>query len=338
MDSQPTAATTQAAPDPQQIFETATAFMRAKHLFAAAELGVFEGLAAGPRTVDELARDLGLPRRTARIIVDAVTALGFLEREGDRYRNGPVAQAYLSGRGPADMRPFMRFFNRLSYRRWITLEDSVRLGRSVSGEFNFTPDEQRIFSEGVEAITASQAAGLLEAYDFSRHHRILDVGGGTGNFLQAILERYPAAEGTLFELPQAAAVARRKLRGTSFEQRTTIVEGDFFKDPLPSDHDVLIVANVVHVLDTVQNDQLFRRLHDCAAQATRLLMVDFWTNAAHTEPLFAALMAGEFLVVGGNGDVYSVAEVREWLDETGWSFLEQKPVAGPASLVVAEAK
>ncbi len=85
------------APDPQPIFETATGFMRAKHLFVAAELGIFEALADGGKSLAELSADLKLPPRTARIIVDAVTALGFLERQGDRYRNSEVAQAYLSG-------------------------------------------------------------------------------------------------------------------------------------------------------------------------------------------------------------------------------------------------
>src|SRR5713101_8083260 len=99
MSAQTTPVAPQAAPDPQPIFEIATGFMRAKHLFVAGELGVFEALAAGPQSLDELARNLGLPRRTARIIVDAVTALGFLKREGDRYRNAEVAQTFLSGRG-----------------------------------------------------------------------------------------------------------------------------------------------------------------------------------------------------------------------------------------------
>src|SRR2546422_10633485 len=123
---------TQPAADARPILETATGFMRTKHLFVATELGIFEALADAPKSIDELARDLKLPRRTARIIVDAVTALGFLERNQDRYRNGAAAQAFLTGRGPQDLRPFIRFWNRLSYRRWLTLEDSVRLGRGVS--------------------------------------------------------------------------------------------------------------------------------------------------------------------------------------------------------------
>jgi hypothetical protein len=147
MTSQTSPVASQNTPSPEPIFDLATGFMRAKHLFIAGELGIFEQLALGPATLEELAARLGTPRRTTRIIVDAVTALGLLERLGDKYRNGEVAQAYLSGRGPADMRPFIRFWNRLSYKRWLTLEDSVRQGQGVAGEFNFTAEEQKIFSE-----------------------------------------------------------------------------------------------------------------------------------------------------------------------------------------------
>jgi len=324
----------QPAPDPQPIFDTATGFMRAKHLLVAAELGIFEALAEGPKSLDELARDLRLPRRTARIIIDASTALGFLERQDNRYQNGPVAQTFLSGSGPRDMRPFVRFWNRLSYRRWLTLEDSVRLGRGVSGEFKFTPDEQKVFSEGVEAFSNSQAAALVDAYDFGRHRRIMDLGGGTGSFLRAIVQRYPEVQGTLYELPAAAAVARQNF--STLGQQISIVEGDFLKDSIPSDHDAFLAANVVHVLDAKQSVELLRRVRASAAPRARLLLVDLWTNATHTEPLFAALVAGEFLVVGGHGDVYSGDEVRAWLAQAGWSFIEQKPLGGPAGLIVAE--
>jgi hypothetical protein len=70
-------------------------------------------LGESPATLDALTARLKMPRRTARIVVDAVTALGLLERHGDQYRNNKLAHAYLSGRGPVDMRPFIRFRNRL---------------------------------------------------------------------------------------------------------------------------------------------------------------------------------------------------------------------------------
>lgn len=330
-------ATAAKSADPQPIFETAIGFMRSKHLFTAAELGVFEALSGGAKSLGELAHELNLPARTARIIIDAVTALGFLEREGQSYRNAEVAQAYLSGRGAIDMRLFIRFWNRLSYRRWLGLEDSVRLGKGAAGEFNFTPEEQKIFSEGVEAFSAGDARSLAAAYDFSQHKRLLDLGGGTGSFLVAISQRYPHLHSTLFEFPAAASVAREKLSATPFANRVKIVEGNFLIDPLPADHDVFLVANVVHVLTAEDNEALFRRVRKVASSKARFLLLDFWTNAAHTDPLFAALMAGEFLVVGGNGDVYSADEGRTWLERAGWHYVEHRALAGPASLLVAEA-
>jgi len=79
------------------------------------------------------------------------------------------------------------------------------------------------------------------------------------------------------------------------------------------------------------------REHAAARRGTRLLLSDMWTNLAHTEPRFAALMAGEFLVVGGNGEVYSIEQVRSWLDQKRWRLVEHKLLGRPASLVIAEA-
>ncbi len=337
MTSQSTSGPSGHAPDARPLFDLATGFMRAKHMFVAGELGVFETLGEGPATFEELAAKLGTPARTTRIVVDAVTALGLLERHGDRYRNSDLAQAYLSGRGPVDMRPFIRFWNRLSYRRWLGLEDSVRLGKGEAGEFNFTPEEQKIFSEGVEALSAGVAQALVGAYDFSQHRRVLDVGGGTGSFLKVLLQRYPELRCTLYELPAAAAVARQRLADHPLCPQIEILEGDFLQDPLPTGHDAVLLAHVVHVLVPERNQRLLRQARRAVTPGARLLIVDLWMNSTHTEPLMGALMAGEFLVVGGNGDVYSVDEGVSWLEQSGWRFLEHKPVGGPVTLLVGQA-
>jgi methylase of polypeptide subunit release factors len=78
---------------------------------------------------------------------------------------------------------------------------------------NLSGEQQRIFSEGVEAIQAAPAGALQGAYDFRRHRRVLDLGGGTGSWLIALLQHYPSLEGTLFDLPNAAAVAGQRLAG-----------------------------------------------------------------------------------------------------------------------------
>lgn len=320
---------------PEPIFQVASSFMAAKHLFVANEVGLFEHLAGGPTTLDELAQRTNVPRRTLRILADAMVALGFVERQNGHYQNHPTTSVFLSGQTPADLRPFLRFWNRISYPAWTNLEEAVRTGQPAFG--HLTEDQHQIFSEGVEAVTAGTAMALPATYDFSAHRRVLDLGGGTGSFLIPILSQHSQLEATLFEIPHIAPIARQRLAGTPVAARVNIVEGDFFKNEIPVGHDVIILANIAHLFSPDHNRKLLRRLCAQVPTGARLLAVDFWTDPTHTQPVFAALMAGEFLAVTGEGDAYSVEEMTGWLRETGWQVVEHKALTGPASLIVAEA-
>lgn len=322
---------------PDRVFQVASGFMAAKLLFAAVELGVFERLAEGPATLDELAQRIGGPRRTTRLLVDAMVALGFAARQGDRYQNAAVAATFLSGRTPADLRPHLRLWNGISFPRWVRLEEALRTARPVFGELALTEQEQEVFSRGVEAFSAGAAQALATTYDFGRHTKVLDLGGGTGSFLLAVLRKHSHVEATLFELPAAAAVARQRLTGDPLAARMRIVEGDFFADPIPEGHDAVIVANVAHLFLPERNLELFRRIRARVDAGARLLLVDLWTDPTHTQPLLAPLLAGEFLLFAGTGDVYSAEETRGWLQQTGWRPVAHAPLAGPSSLIVAAA-
>ncbi|HKZ77890.1 MAG TPA: methyltransferase [Pyrinomonadaceae bacterium] len=319
---------------PERIIEVANGFVAAKYLFVANDVGLFESLADGPATLEELTQRTGVPRRTLRILTDAVTALGFLERQDHRYQNSPVAATFLSGRTPGDLRPFLRFWDRLGYPTWMRLEEAIRTDQTTFE--GFTEEQQQLYSDGVEAITSGTAQALATAYDFSQHRRVLDLGGGTGSFLVAVLNRYSGLEGTLYELPPVAEIARQRLSSSPLAERIKVVEADFFKDPVPGGHDAFILANILHCFSPERDLELLRGIRRQVDGGARLLLVDFWTDPTHTEPAFAALMAGEFLLIPGGGDVYSAEEARVWLQESGWRTVEHKALAGPASVIVAE--
>jgi hypothetical protein len=120
-------------------------------------------------------------------------------------------------------------------------------------------------------------------------------------------------------------------------ERVEVVEGDFFTDPIPAGHDVAILANIAHLFSPERNRTLLRRLRQVVAPGARLLLVDLWTDPTRTTPLAAALLAGEFLVMCGEGDVYSERELRGWLYTCGWHPLRSSPLSGPWSVLVAEA-
>ena len=315
---------------PEAITTVATGFMAAKHLFTASALGLFAQLGGGPLPLVQLAGRCGIPARLARILADAMVALGFLEKAEAGYANRPVAQSFLAGGPEEGLRPFLSFWDQISYPAWMNLEDATRTGTGVGLQLNDA--QQQIFSAGVQALTAGVARSLACGYDPGRHHRVLDVGGGTGSFLVAMLSAHTQLQATLFEFPAVAGVARQVLAGTAVADRITVVEGDFLRDQLPSGHDLLLIANVIHLFQPQVNRELLGRLRKAWS---RWAPERSWSTSgptlSHTQPLFAALMAAEFLVIAG-GDVYSAAEVQDgWPRRAGaWRASGRWP--GPVEL------
>jgi len=322
---------------PEKIFQVATGFMAAKHLFVASEIGLFAALGDGPATLDDLASRLNVPRRTLRIIADAMTVLGFATRDGDRYANAEVAQTFLSGKGAVDMRPHLKFWNRLSYPNWMNLESSVRTGQAAARGGAPSDEDMRILSDGVEAINAGAAAALPSIYDFGAHKKLLNLGGWYVSFLLPVLEKNPELSATLVMLPQWYEKARQRLENSAIASRVTLVEGDYLSDELPKNHDVVVVANIAHHMSSQQNCEFLEHVRSYVEPGAKLVFIDFWTNATHTEPPFAALMAGEFLALSGDGDVYSFDEVRDWFDRTGWKEERHGNLSGPSFWIVARA-
>ena len=323
---------------PEPIMKIAMGFMAAKYLFAATEIGVFDVLARGPASLGELATSTGIPSRTLGIVAAAMVSLGLLEQDGSRYRNSETAEAFLADiPGRLDLRPILRYFDEIVYPRWEKFAEAIRTDQGQPQFSKFTTHQQQMFSAAVEVFSAPGAVALAGSYDFGRHHRLLDIAGGTGSFLIAVLQHHDALKGTLFELPGACAVARQRLANEPERSRIDVVEGDVFKDPLPGDHDVVLIANVVHVFSAAHNIDLMRKIRAHVMPGARLLLVDLWTDPSHSQPSAAALMSGQFLLTSGEGQVYSEQEADEWLAQTRWKKLERKTLPGPASCIIAEA-
>ena len=339
-------------------FEILSGFMTARYVGVGAKVGIFRRLATGPATLAELAHDVGMSERTTRILADALVASGMLWRQGERYHNSQAA-ALLSGQAPIDLSGLvclgvglrlpwprvpgeagwaLRLWRDVIEPQWAGLETALREDTATWKLNELSSEQQRLWSEGIALLTAPAADTLARIYPFGRHRRVLDLGGGIGSFVLAALRQHSQLAGTLFELPPLANLARARLAGDPATSRLAIVPGDFFADPIPPDHDAIILANVAHLFAPARNKALLRRIRAAAPPGGRLLLVDFWTNATRTDPPLAALMAGSFQTITGEGDVYSAGEGSRWLAESGWRVIARHSLGGALSAIVAEAE
>lgn len=321
-------------PSPAAIVDVATGFMAAKQLFAASDAGLFAALADGPLTAAELAVRLEIPERSCRIVADAMAGLGLVTRDGGRYRNGAATAAYLSGRTDSlDLRPHLAFWNAISYPHWLSYLDTVHT--ATPAPLDLGGSRREVFFSGVQTYNTAHAVMLAEHYDFGAHKRVLDLSGLSGAFLSAAIERNPGLRGTFFADPQMVEFARAGLTERDRE-RIDLIAGDPLSGELPGGHDAVLLEHVVHRYDADDNRALLRRAREAVGAGGRLLILDFYLTDGAPDRALDALLAGEYLVIDGTV-VYPEAEVRGWLADTGWRWVETRPLPGSPRVLIADA-
>lgn len=194
---------------------------------------------------------------------------------------------------------------------------------------------QPIASIGIEAFSAGPSLALPDTVDLSGNRRLLDIGGGTGSWSIAVARHCPQLSATVFELPAVAQTAQDRIASVGLEGRIDVCAGDAGPTRCRRIRRFL-VANLAHYWSPEQNRALLHRIRDVAAPGATLLIADFWTDPTHTQPVAAALMAGEFAVHLEHGDVYSVDEGIAWLQDTGWRYRDHRSLTGTMSVIVAE--
>jgi cyclopropane fatty-acyl-phospholipid synthase-like methyltransferase len=229
----------------------------------------------------------------------------------------------------------LSFWDRISYGAWSDLASTLGAGRPSHELFDIPDDLKPIMSAGIEAATAGAAHRLAAGPGLRAGSRILDVGGGTGSFSLALCGADPSLSATVLELGDIAPIAGKRITASGLGDRVGVLVGDVLQDDVPGGYDAFLLANVVHYWSPSTNTDLLGRLGAAAQPGARLLIVDFWTDETHSQPVAAALMAGEFAVHLDAGDVYSVEECRQWLADAGWTFESHTGLAGPLSLVTA---
>ncbi|WP_067176719.1 methyltransferase [Microtetraspora niveoalba] len=324
------------AASPARIVDVAIGYMAAKQLFAASEAGLFAALAEGPAAAAEIAARTGIPERTARILADAMAGLGLLTRADGVYANSPATARYLSGNGDdVDLRPFLTFLDTISYGHWLGFGETTRTAKPA--DLDLGGDRMTTFLSGVMTYNALHARMLAENYDFSRHERVLDLGGLSGSFLAEALRGAPGLRGTFFSGGELVGHARTVLAEAGVADRVEIVDGDPLEGGVPTGFDLVLLEHVVHRFDAEQNRRIAKAAREAATPGATLVLLDFFLDSDPEQRPIDALHAGEYLVIDGTV-VYPEDEVRGWLRAAGWEPVETRALPGSPRVIIAEAR
>src|SRR3984893_9503569 len=240
---------------PAAVLEMILATWVSQAITAAAQLGVADALAPGPLTIEELAARVGADADALRRLLRALIGRGIFRRRRDgRYELNSLASTLCSD-APVSMTSAARFYGSPEQReRWTLLEDSVRSGKTVVPALRVTesfdyfahhPALAELFNQTMTSVSEMTVAPVGPGYDFSVYPTIVDVGGGQGNLLAAILAAAPASRGVLYDLSRVVASAPGLLRENNVADRVRIAEGSFF-DGVPGGGEGYVLQHIIH--------------------------------------------------------------------------------------------
>ncbi len=309
---------------PETILGLGRAFMESRVLLTAVELDVFTPLARRAMTAGALATGLGADLRGTTTLLDALAAMGLLEKEDDAYRCTAAAAALLSTASDRSVVPMLRHSVAL-WRRWSDLTDVVRRGTPAprAAEPEQREQDRESFIGAMHTVGARMAAEIVAAVDPDGATRLLDVGGASGTYTQAFLEASPTLQATLFDLPPVIEMARRRLDRTGLVGRIRFVAGDFERDELPPGHDLALLSAIIHQNSDAQNVALYRKILRALVPGGRLVIRDHVMSDDHTRPAAGALFAVNMLVGTPGGGTYAFAEIRAGLEAAGFTAVRQ---------------
>ena len=283
-----------------------TGYFASQTIYVAAELGLADLLAEGPRTADELSGATGTHSRSLYRLLRALASLGiFAEDDGHRFSLTPAAEGLRSD-VPGSQRATALMMGGEFYHAWGDLLNSIRTGEPSFPRlygmscFEFLaehPAQGQVFDAAMTALNDRKTEAMLEVYDFSAIKVLADVGGGNGRTLVRILRRYPALRGLLFDLPTVVERARSEIERVGLGYRYRVASGNFLES-VPEGADAYLLRHILHNWDDERAQVILRNVHRAMNAGAKLLVVDRVIPPGNA-PLFGKLQDLTMLVVHG---------------------------------------
>jgi hypothetical protein len=314
-------------------------------LRAVAEHRIADLLAGGPKTVDTLSSETGVPITTLRRLMRGLAATGvFAETSDERFANTDVSDYMRSDVTPSLREMILVLNDDAVLQGWMRLPNVLQSGEpsfpAVNGTSFFQylaadPTRSQNMGKFMTGVYGPEGSKIAAGYDFSRFKTLIDIGGGQGHIVAEILKQHRDLTAAVFDLPRTAEQARSFLAGRELSHRCEVLGGDFF-EAIPAGYDAYMIKSVLHDWDDDHSVKILRNCRDVMAADGRVLVIEIVVRPGQamghphlmidlemmvtlggrerTEPEFAAVLSRAGLAIDKvtpiDGSFFSVVEAK----------------------------
>jgi predicted O-methyltransferase YrrM len=310
---------------PVSILQVATGFWASQALMTAVDLKVFSILFGGPKTAAEVAAEAGIDPTAAEALLDANCALGFLHRNGERYKNDEVSNAFLVEGSPGSYVELVRFMRDPAFGLWQSLRDTARTGQpaAVDEAMDRTEVElARAFHNGAYAMM-SRVAEILDI-EFSDYSRILDLGGHTGAGALCLARRYPNLHATIQDKAIFQPLAEEYFRAMKLEDRVRFLPADPDQAQPDGEYDLVLLPLHLSRRGRAAIPGILQNVLNSLRSGGHVLVTEFLLEESRAEPREAALFRLNVLATYGPASAGALtrSELCRLLQESGFSNVD----------------
>ena len=327
---------------PATLLQMMTGYWTSQAVYVCAKLGIADQLVDGPRTAAELAITAGADAAALHRLLRALASVGVLaETRAGQFALTPLGALLRSGT-PDSMRALAIMYCEEQYRSWGDLLYSVRTGQpafdhvygmGVFDYFRQNPDAGCVFNEAMSALTNPLGSAVADAYDFSACGTVVDVAGGHGSLIAAVLRNNPKARGILFDLPHVVSGAGEHLAAAGIADRCTSVGGDFFAS-VPPGGDAYVLKQILHDWDDDRCVAILDQCRRVMSDHSKVLVIEFVLPPGD-EPFFGKWLDLHMLVMAPGARERTAAEYEALFKRARLALARVVPTALGLSVVEA---
>lgn len=315
-------------PSPALFFDTISAFQRTDALRAAIELDLFTHIAAGHRTVAQIATACQSSPRGVRILADFLTIQGFLAKRDEQYKLTPDSEVFLNRKSPAYLGGVLEFMLTPQLRNCFErLTDAVRRGGTAISDEGTVSHDNPIWVAFARAMgpmmrmPAQMLANLIGG-DRQQPLRVLDVAAGHGLFGIEVGKQFPLAQITALDWANVLAVAIENAQREQMTDRYSLRPGSAFDIDWGGPYDIVLLTNFFHHFDVPTCERLAAKAFAALAPGGRVLTLEFIPDSDRISPPATATFALTMLATTARGDAYTFAEYQSIFARAGFARSE----------------
>lgn len=303
--------------NPGMLLSVSSGYWAGCTLQAAVRLKIFTGLAGDALSSSELAGRLFCDERAMALLLDALSAMGLLTKEGEVYRNSDESRELLVIDSPRYMGHIIMHHHHL-LDGWAQLDQAVKTGKAVEKRSYGTEVERESFLMGMFNLAMGIAPAIAREISLGERTRLLDLGGGPGTYAVQFCLVNPGLRAVILDRPTTEPFARRTAEKFGVSDRIDFLAGDFTVDEFcGGPYDVAWLSHILHSNDLPGCTRLIRRTVDALEPGGLVLVHDFILDDTKDGPEFPALFSLNMLLAGNGGRSYSEREIRDMLENAG---------------------